>query len=101
MRERADSVAQVVVAGTRNAGWVFVAALCFTAAVVVFVLWFGPASRVTRDGARITLGTLAPGGRGALGVAAVVLVVGAVLVLWLVLEKQVVWWPFAGPPDLS
>ena len=101
VRERADSVAQVVVAGTRNAGWVFVAALCFTAAVVVFVLWFGPASRVTRDGARITLGTLAPGGRGALGVAAVVLVVGAVLVLWLVLEKQVVWWPFAGPPDLS
>ena len=101
VRERSDSVAQVVVAGTRNAGWVFVAALCFTAAVVVFILWFGPASRATRDGARITLGTLAPGASGTLGVAAVVLVVGAVLVLWLVLEKQVVWWPFAGPPDLS
>lgn len=96
-----QSVDQIVVAGTTNQSWVFVAALCLMAVVALLILWFGPLSRPTREGARITLGHIAPGGAGALAVALLVLIVSAVLVLWLVLEKPVVWWPFTGPPDLS
>lgn len=97
----ARSADQIVVAGTTNESWVFVAALCLTATVALLILWFGPLSRPTRAGARITLHHLAPRGAGSLGIALLVLVVSAVLVLWLVLEKPVVWWPFTGPPDLS
>ncbi len=97
----ADSGDQIDVVGTTNATWVFVAALCFTALVALVVLWFGPLSRTTRLGARLTLNTLAPEVGGALGVAVVILAVSALLTMWLVLEMPTVWWPFTGPPDLS
>ncbi|MGO1316867.1 MAG: protein kinase domain-containing protein, partial [Cellulomonadaceae bacterium] len=86
------------VPGTHTAGWVVLAALGLAAAVVLALLWFGPAARRTRQGARIVLGTLAPGGRGTLIVIVVALVLTALVVLGLAVDAPVHWWPFHGAP---
>ncbi|WP_098458413.1 serine/threonine-protein kinase [Flavimobilis soli] len=91
----------VAALGTENANWVFVVALAVTALVTLLLLWFGPMSWPARDGARTLLAHLAPGRGGTVLAVLVGLAVTALLVLWAVVDKPIVWWPFGGPPDLS
>ncbi|WP_210727498.1 serine/threonine-protein kinase [Sanguibacter hominis] len=91
----------VAALGTQNASWVFVVALAVTALVTLLVLWFGPMSWPARDGARTLLGHLAPGRGGTVFAVLVGIALTALLVLWAVVDKPIVWWPFGGPPDLS
>ena len=91
----------VAALGTQNASWVFVVALAVTALVTLLVLWFGPMSWPARDGARTLLGHLAPGRGGTVLAVLVGVALTALLVLWAVVDKPIVWWPFGGPPDLS
>ncbi|WP_448059055.1 protein kinase domain-containing protein [Cellulomonas hominis] len=60
-------------------------------------LWWGPISVTTRIGTRRLLGTLAPGGAGALVVVVLALVATAVLVALLLTGSQIVWWPLPEP----
>lgn len=92
---------------TANAAWVTPALLAALTAVGLLALWFGPMQRATRDGARWTLGAVAPGGVGAATVVVLALlatgVVTALVLLGLdgVREAPVtVWWPLPGPPGL-
>ncbi|MFC8733684.1 serine/threonine-protein kinase [Luteimicrobium sp. NPDC057192] len=96
---------QVLVADTdhpdQNAPWLYGLALAVTMVVVVLLAWFGPATSVTRDGARAGLRHLVPGRRVAL-VVGLVAVVAAVWLGWVAWDAHpITWWPFPGAPDFS
>ena len=83
-----------------NAEWVGRVAVALMAALGLVMVWFGPTSRTTRDGARHVLEVVAPRPTGAL-VAVVVAVAAAAVLSQVMSAQEVVWWPLGGPPDLG
>lgn len=71
--------------------------LVVAAAAGLAGLWWGPASRTTRGGARRLLGAVAPGRGGATVVVLAALVGAGVLVALAVTGTLVDWAPFAAP----
>jgi hypothetical protein len=62
--------------------------------------WWGPLARGTREGARWTLGALAPGWSGAAVLTALTLAAAAVLAVLAATGQPITWWPLPGPPDV-
>lgn len=89
------------VVGQQNAPWVYAGALALVALAALLCVWFGPAARRTRDGARTALAHLLPGRRSAALVVGLAVVAAVVLALPALRGDPVVWWPFPGAPDLS
>lgn len=83
-----------------NAPWVVHALLALAVGAGLLVLWFGPLSRTTRQGARWALAALAPGRAGAATLVLLAIAGTAALLTLLVLGQDVAWWPLPGPPDL-
>lgn len=72
--------------------------LAVTAVIGLIALWWGPGSRSTREGARWTLGAVAPGRWGAVALVLLVLAVTA-LALWSAAQGSPVdFGPFGSPP---
>jgi predicted Ser/Thr protein kinase len=63
----------------------------------VLVVWFGPLSYMTRLGARRVLAVIAPGRLGAALLVGLCLVASAVLVMLVMNEAEIVWWPLTPP----
>ena len=85
----------------QNAAWLYGLVLAVTMVVAILLAWFGPATSVTRDGARAGLRHLVPGRRAAL-VVVVLAVAAAVWLGWIAWDGHAIgWWPFPGAPDLS
>lgn len=81
-----------------NEPWVYATLLGAAALLAAVLLWFGPVTSLARHGARVVLGTVAPGWVGTL-----VVVVLAVLLGWLFLDavldgRAVEWAPLQAPP---
>ena len=84
--------------GGGNEPWVYSAVLAGAMLLGLVALWFGPAARLTRIGARSTLAGVAPGNAGAV-VLVVLALAGAVVLATLVATGQgVTWWPLSGAP---
>jgi Protein kinase domain len=88
--------------GGRNAPIVFCAILAVAMVLALLGVWFGPAGRPAREGARTVLAHVAPGLLGA-----AIVVVGCLVLAWILsrplleVPPEVLWWPFSGPPDVS
>ncbi|PZR51624.1 serine/threonine protein kinase [Xylanimonas oleitrophica] len=94
---RTDVASRAV--GGVNATIVFCGVLAAAMLVAAVAGWFGPAGRTARQGARVTLGVLAPGLAGAAVAIAVCLVAAWLLARPLLdLPPVIHWWPFTGPP---
>lgn len=81
-----------------NEPWVYATLLGVAGLLAAVLLWFGPATSLVRHGARVALGTVAPGWVGTL-----VVVVLAALLGWLFLDavldsRAVEWAPLQAPP---
>ncbi|WP_263118128.1 serine/threonine-protein kinase [Cellulomonas sp. RIT-PI-Y] len=72
--------------------------LAVTAVIGLIALWWGPVSATTREGARWTLGAVAPGRWGAAVVVVVALAVTALAVWSVVAGGAVDFSPFGAPP---
>ena len=88
-------------AGGGNEPWVYSAVLAGAMCIGLLTVWFGPASALTRVGARRTLAGIAPGNVGAV-VVVVLALAGVVALVTLVLSgRPVTWWPLAIAPALG
>ncbi|HEY8721742.1 serine/threonine-protein kinase [Pengzhenrongella sp.] len=86
--------------GGGNETWVYGAALASGMLAGLVTVWTGPLGRLTRLGARRTLGVLAPPNPGAV-IVVVLALAGAVAFVTLVTTGQdVAWWPLHGLPRL-
>ena len=86
--------------GGGNEPWVYVTLLAGAMALGLLAVWFGPATRATRTGARHVLAGMAPGNVGAV-VLVVLALAGTVLLVTLVLSGQAItWWPLSSPPSV-
>jgi hypothetical protein len=94
---RTDVAARAV--GGMNATIVFCGVLALAALVAALTAWFGPAGRTGREGARVLLGTFAPGWLGAAVVVAACLVAAWILSRGLLDMPPVIDpWPFTELP---
>ena len=71
--------------------------LAIAMACGLLALWWGPASGLTRDGARRTLAAVAPG-RGGAGALVLLALAGAIVLVTLTLSgTAITWWPLSEP----
>ena len=84
--------------GGGNEPWVYSAVLAGAVLLGLVAVWFGPASRLTRMGARRTLATVAPPGAVAAVLVVLALIGALVLVALVVAGQSVTWWPLSGAP---
>lgn len=83
-----------------NEPWVYSTALASAMLAGLIMLWFGPTSRLTREGARRTLAGLAPGNAGAVALVVLALLGAGALAALVLVGQDVTWWPLSGPPAL-
>ena len=85
----------------RNGPLAFSGALGVVMLLVLVTVWFGPLTRLTRDGARRTLRGVAPGWSGATVLVTLALAGTGVLLVLLLTGQAISWWPLPGPPVLG
>ncbi|MBO0610955.1 serine/threonine-protein kinase [Myceligenerans salitolerans] len=95
-----DDPASRAVGGTNDPivdTWVLAVAMLVT----MLLAWWGPVARLTRDGARPLLATVAPGRLGAGVVVVLALAVVGLGAAAAVTDPLVIdWWPLTGRPDV-
>jgi len=84
-----------------NEPWVYSVLLVAVVLVAAVLLWFGPVTLLARQGARVTLGALAPGWLGSIVAVLVALVVTAYLVSVVLGGEPVHWAPLQEPPSFA
>lgn len=95
-----DQSTESLSVGGRNEDWVYVVVLCAATAVGALFAWFGPASRLTRVGARTVLATVARGPIGTTVVLLVVLAAAVAAAALLAAGGPIQWWPLGSEPGL-
>jgi hypothetical protein len=82
--------------GGGNEPWVYSAVLAGAVLLGLVAVWFGPASRLTRMGARRSLAAVAPPGAVAAVLVVLALIGALVLAALVVAGQSVTWWPLSG-----